>query len=244
MRKKLFVANWKMNKSLTASLDFCTIHKTSLEKLTNHAEVVLCPSFPALFSMFQMIKNTKIRLGAQTCSSHEKGPYTGQVNAQSLKEVGCHYCIIGHSEQRRDAHLTNEDIAKQATRLLDVGIEPIICIGESKETFMNHTTKAVLEHQLHPVLKAIQSFNQPVTIAYEPIWAIGTGIIPEDAYIQDIFIWLTHILQEKLQSTWRLLYGGSVNPDTIMSFKTVTHLDGFLIGDASLNFQKFEKIVS
>ncbi len=244
MDRKLFVANWKMNKTVTHAISFCTTYKESLKKLTAHADIVLCPSFPALAPIGQLLQHTNIGLGAQTCSSHEKGAYTGEVSAAMLKEVGCSYCIIGHSEQRRAAHLSAEDIAKQAVRLIAVGIEPIICIGETKKEFTEHLSKSVLEHQLNPIFHALASFKQPITIAYEPIGAIGSGILPELSYLEDIFFWLTKKLTASTVSKWRLLYGGSVNPDTIAPLKTVSHVDGFLIGDASLDFQKFEKIVS
>ncbi len=244
MKNSLFIANWKMNKSFTASLDFCTTHKQALKKLSSQAEIVICPSFPALFSVAHLLKDTKVRIGAQTCSMHEKGAYTGQVNTLSLKEVGCTYCIVGHSEQRRDAHLTNDDVAKQVHRLLAIEMQPIICIGETKEEFAQHISKTVLEHQLNPILKIIQSFSQPIIIAYEPIWSIGTGTIPPQAYLDETFGWLAQKLTRELRTPWRILYGGSITPDTIASLKGIAHLDGFLIGDASLDFQKFEKIVS
>ncbi len=244
MKKKVFIANWKMNKSFTASLEFCTTHKQDLQQLTATAEIVIAPSFPALFPIAHLLKGTVIRISAQTCSIHEKGPYTGQVDALSLKQVGCDYAIIGHSEQRRDTHLTNDDVAKQVRRLVSSGLQPIICIGESKQEFNQHLSKTVLERQLNPIIITMQLSQQPIIIAYEPLWAIGTGIIPQHDYLEDIMRWIIQKLQRELQSPWRLIYGGSVNLDTITSLKTLPMIDGFLVGDASLDFQKFEKIVS
>lgn len=244
MKKNLFVANWKMNKSYSASLNFCTTHKQALNELSKHADIVLCPSFVAIASMVSLLQNTTIHIGAQTCSTHQKGAYTGQVDTQSLKEAGCSYCIVGHSEQRRVNHLTNEDVAHQLQRLFDATIIPIICIGETKEEFQQHQAHGILDHQLNPILQVIKEYKQPFIIAYEPIWSIGTGIIPDQAYLQDIFRWITQKLSRDLVSQWRLIYGGSVNPDSIEMLKGITTIDGFLIGDASLDFQKFEKIVS
>jgi triosephosphate isomerase len=247
MKHRLFVANWKMNKPFALALDFCTNHKENLKTLSTkpHTEIVICPSFEALFSIAEIFADTMISVGAQTCSTHERGAYTGQVNAQSIKEVGCDYCIIGHSEQRQFMCVSNEDVAHQATWLLEADIEPIICIGETKKEFDDGTSIAVLEQQLIPILSEISSHHQPFTIAYEPVWAIGTGIIPEKSYLASIFTWLAATLTMKVRHhNWRLIYGGSVDPDTVGSLMAIKTIHGFLIGNASLDFQKFEKIVS
>lgn len=244
MKKNIFVANWKMNKTYSASLDFCNIHKQALHELTKQADIVLCPSFVAVSAMNQALKNSHVHIGAQTCSIHQKGAYTGQVDTQSLKEAGCTYGIAGHSEQRRDGYLTNDQVAHQVQRLLDASITPIICIGDTKEEFEQHQAHGILTHQLNPVLRIAQEYRVPIIIAYEPIWSIGTGIVPKFDYLQEIFLWLSQKLSREFPSKWDLLYGGSVNLDTIAMLKTIPHIDGFLIGDASLDFQKFEKIVS
>ena len=115
----LFVANWKMNKDFAESIDFCTVYKDKLAKLSTrpHTQIVLCPSFPFLFSVAEMLSETMVDVGAQDCSPFQQGAYTGQVNALALKQVGCNFCIIGHSEERLYTHTTNNDIAAQALRL-------------------------------------------------------------------------------------------------------------------------------
>ena len=242
----LFVANWKLNKSFAQSLDFCTTHKADLKKLSSqtNVELVICPSFPALFSVNELLSDTMVHLGGQTCSAYETGPYTGQVSAQSLKEVGCNYCIVGHSEQRQYAGVTNKDVAEAAKNLCALEIEPIICIGETKEQFQKKQTMKALELQLDLVLGAIKNTQQQITIAYEPVWSIGTGTVPQNDYLKEIVANVSSILSKVHYGPWRIIYGGSVSKETISSFHEISSLAGFLIGSASLDFQKFEKIVS
>lgn len=246
MPTKLFVANWKMNKSFSESRDFCVSHKSDLKKISTHAsiEIVLCPSFPALDSVRKLLSDTAIHLGSQTCSPHPNGAYTGQVSAQSLKEVGCNYCIVGHSEQRAFAGVTDEDVAHAAKNLCEQKIEPIICIGENKEQFEKKETLRFLEQQLDPVIAALKTTTQQITIAYEPIWAIGSGETADADYLTKIVKHVSTILSQTHAGPWRIIYGGSVSVETIRSFADIPSLAGFLIGGASLDFQKFEKIVS
>ncbi len=241
----LFIANWKMEKSFAQSIDFCTSHKSGLKKLASESgiELVLCPSFPALYTINELLGDTMVHVGAQTCSAHASGPYTGQVSAQSLKEIGCSYCIVGHSEQRQYNGVTDSDVAQAAKNLCEQKIEPIICIGETKEQFQKNQALTILEKQLDPVLDALKNTKQAITIAYEPVWAIGTGEIPESVYLKKIFQHVSSILSPIHSGPWRLIYGGSVSEETMSGFKNIPSLSGFLIGGASLDFQKFEKIV-
>ncbi len=241
----LFIANWKMEKSFAQSIDFCASNKSGLKKLSSETgiELVLCPSFPALYTINQLLADTMVHIGAQTCSAHASGPYTGQVSAQSLKEIGCSYCIVGHSEQRQYQGVTDDDVAQAAKNLCEREIEPIICIGETKEEFQKNQALAILEKQLDPVLGALKNTKQAITIAYEPVWAIGTGEIPESVYLKKIFQHVSSILSPIHSGPWRLIYGGSVSEETMSGFKNIPSLSGFLIGGASLDFQKFEKIV-
>lgn len=242
----LFIANWKMEKSFAQSIDDCATHTKELKQLSaqQDTEIVLCPSFPALYTINEMLADTMVHLGAQTCSPHASGAYTGQVSAQSLQEIGCSYCIVGHSEQRQYQGVTDQEVADAAYQLCEQRIEPIICIGETKDQFQKKEGMKVVEQQLDPVLSKLKNTQQPITIAYEPVWAIGTGQIPESDYLTTIFQHLSTILSDTHSEPWRLIYGGSVSEKTIGSFKNIPTLSGFLIGGASLDFQKFEKIVS
>lgn len=246
MQPTLFIANWKMQKTVSQSIEFCTDNLDSLKQLSvdTKTEIVICPTFPALYPLSEIFTNTMVHVGAQNCSPHETGAYTGQVSAQSLKEVGCGYSIIGHSEQRIHNGVTDQDVADAARNLCKNEIEPIICIGETKQEFENNTTLQALERQLDPVVSILKNNTYPITIAYEPIWAIGSGIIPESHSLQSIFTHLNTLIQRTHSGPYRTIYGGSISEQTITSFKNIKSLSGFLIGGASLDFQKFEKIVS
>jgi len=186
----LFVANWKMNKSFSSAIDFSKTHYAALKELGADHSIVICPSFPALYPLADLFANSTIEIGAQDCSAHETGSYTGQVSAISLQEVGCRYCIIGHSEQRAEFNESNEIIAQKAEQLLRVGLEPIICIGENKDAYHAQKAETVLAEQLKPVLMILAKFDKPFVLAYEPIWAIGTGVAANPSYLSKIFAWL------------------------------------------------------
>lgn len=206
--------------------------------------IIVCPSLTALYPIAQMLQTTNVKISAQTCSSHDQGAYTGQVSALSLKQAGAQYCLIGHSEIRIFNKTSNEDIAQQAQHLLDQKITPIICIGESREAYENKQTNVYLKAQLDPIFDVIIQANTPYVIAYEPIWSIGTGTVAKNSYLKNIFAWIDTYIKKNTPNTPRkLIYGGSVNPQNITTLKQLNLVDGFLIGAASLDFQKFENIV-
>lgn len=208
--------------------------------------IIICPSFENLEFLSTGFKNSTIGLGAQDCSMHNLGAYTGQISAQSLAEIECSYCIIGHSERRHYIHETHDHIAQKLEQLLKNSITPIICIGETKQEYDQGKTNIIIENQLNPIEKIIQKQNQsmPLYIAYEPVWSIGTGNVPDISYLETVF---SHI--NTLISSWpnhtsiRLLYGGSVTPQTCKLLKKISSLEGFLIGKASTDFQELKKIV-
>jgi triosephosphate isomerase len=243
----IYIANWKMNKSFQDALDFCTEYKDQLHKLTQKkaTTVILCPSFPALFPMIQQLEKTGIYVGAQNCSQYQNGAFTGQVDALSLAQTGCSYCIIGHSEQRRMFQESNDTIAEKMVRILENNMTPIICIGETKEQFENKETYHILEAQLESICQKLTQYtNTSCLIAYEPVWSIGTGIIPQMDYLQEVFAWLnSHIKEYAPQANFHTIYGGSVMQENIAELKLIPHIDGFLIGGASLDFQKLQNIV-
>jgi len=243
----LFVGNWKMNMHFEKAINFVKDNINELTALGNNKNksIILCPSFVALPGLIDLLQKTNVGVGAQNCSQHNKGAYTGEVSAQSLAELGCQYCIVGHSEQRKYFTETNEMVAQKVVQLCEHNIQPIICIGETKEEFESKQVYEVLTKQLTPVLKALKTFKTlPIIIAYEPVWSIGTGIIPEYSYLEQIFIWISeHIKKQLPDAKLQLLYGGSVNEHNITNLKQILYINGFLIGGASTDFQKLKKMV-
>jgi len=243
--KPLYIANWKMNMSFRKSIDFCLNNLEQLQILTSNAEIVLCPSFVALEPIEQILKNSPIKIGAQNCSEYETGSYTGEVSAQSLAEVGATYCFVGHSERRIYFGETTEAIIKKVNLLLQNNIRPIICIGETEEHFQAKATVTVLTEQLKPILENISAQDSHLIIAYEPVWSIGTDVIPEQSYLEEVFAWIKKIIESHAPGcSPQLLYGGSVNEKNIAQLKNIPHLGGFLIGNASTNFEQFSGILT
>jgi triosephosphate isomerase (TIM) len=234
--RKMVIANWKMNgdQSLAKALT------TALKLQSYHLDIklVLCPPTVLLpFVEGKLKHNPDIALGAQDVSRHEVGAFTGEVSARMLKEAGCQYVIIGHSECRTYHHETTEIILEKMKQALNVGLIPVVCIGESLADREANRTETVLSAQLDPILKQHQS---GFVLAYEPIWAIGTGVTASIEQIQQ-----THaFLQKKLYNCadLPLLYGGSVNAanaDSILSLKDV---NGVLVGGASLKVNEITEI--
>lgn len=231
---KLFIANWKMELSLAEQITYCQDNVDALKSIEN--KIVLCPSFPALVGCAQILQNTEVALGAQTCSSHEKGAYTGQVSATQIAQSGASYIIIGHSEER--AHgITQEEIAQKALRTLEAGLIPVICIGESKQAYEKKATKQVLMAQLTAIKDVIG--NAPAYLAYEPLWAIGTDEQPSLTELHAVF----EFIEEQMPSC-AYLYGGNVSEKNIAELGSLKAVCGFMVGRKSLNFQEFKKIVS
>ena len=249
--KYVYVANWKMYLSVDQEVNFCKKNDDALQKLQeqNNCTIIICPSFIALAPLIELLQKTTISIGAQNCSDHQLGAYTGEVSAQSLAEIGATYCIIGHSERRHYQHETDAMVAAKMVLLLQHKIMPIICIGETKKEsdLALQQTQTILLQQLEPlfaVLRKSTHQDASIIIAYEPVWAIGTGIIPGHHYLESVFEWLQKTIATHLPATKiTLLYGGSVDPTTITQLKKIPAIAGFLIGKASTDFEQFTKII-
>ena len=242
--KYTYIANWKMNLSYTENVNYCLHNRDKLQALSHIANIILCPSFVALAPIIEILKNSNISIGAQNCSEYQSGSYTGEVSAHSLGEIGVEYCFVGHSERRIFFGETTDTIIKKINLLLSNNIQPIICIGETQEQYDKKATLTVLAEQLKPILENIYNKNISLLIAYEPRWSIGTGIVPENNYLEEIFEWIKkiielHISEHKIQ----LLYGGSVSKKNIVQLKTIASINGFLVGNASTDFEQFSAII-
>ncbi len=249
MNKKqfLYVASWKMYLSLKQAHTWVTHNKEALKALGNDFSIVICPSVEALSNIKKDLQETNVALGAQNCSVHKAGPYTGQVLAESLAQLGCTYCIVGHSEIRQAYNETDEIVAQKVIILLTQNITPIIYVGETAKEFDNHLIAQVLERQLNQVFDQISRnkiTNKTIIIGYEPLWTKDTDNIPSTDYLIKQINFIKHLAATKIPEIKCLVvYGGNVNEQTISTLKRIETLDGVLIGKASTDFQSFEKIV-
>lgn len=243
MRKPLVAANWKMNKAIRETLDF--IHSfLQLVEDSGDVDIVIAPPFTSLADAFRLLRATNIKLSAQDVFYEEKGAFTGEISPVMLIDAGCSFVIIGHSERRQYFGETDEIANRKIDAARRNGLEVILCVGESLVEREDNKTFEVLDRQLRDSLK--DTAIDGITIAYEPIWAIGTGktATPEQANEAHTFIrgWVKRKYGESADKM-RNLYGGSVTPDNIESLMAEPEVDGALVGGASLKPDNFAKIV-
>lgn len=238
MRKKIIAGNWKMNYTTLQSENFINEIKDRIN--TDEVEVVICPNFVSLETVSNLIEGTNINLGAQNVFVEENGAYTGETSADMLLSVNVKYCIIGHSERRSLFNETNDIINKKALILLQKDINPIICVGETLNERESEKEYEVIEKQVIECLKDIQSdkVKRNVVIAYEPIWAIGTGKTATAAQAQDMCKHIRNVIlkmyDESVANSVRIQYGGSVKPSNVQEILSMEDIDGALVGGASL----------
>lgn len=244
MRQSLLVANWKMQGSLEQMNRWVPAVKQAAE----HSKVplVLCPPAVYISKAAELAHNSKLVIGAQDVSNKEPGAFTGQIAASMLKEVGCKYVIIGHSERRHFNHETDHIIADKFIMAQEVGLVPILCVGETAEEHKAHKTEEVITHQISAVLKkvGIAAFSAAV-IAYEPIWAIGTGLTARPNQAQAVHEMIRAQLAEEdidVAAQVAILYGGSVKPENACELFAQEDIDGGLVGGASLDATAFTEI--
>lgn len=208
-------------------------YQNELKKIESSYQLVICPSQVYLNS----IDLPTFDLGSQNVSSYHQGAYTGEIYAHQLKSLNVKYCLVGHSERRKYQRETNKDINEKIKRLLEEEITPILCIGETKEQKDSKKTKSVLLSELNECLSGIN--NNDIIIAYEPIWAIGTGITPTKDEVEDVLKEIKKVYQKN-----KLIYGGSLNQENIVEFKTSYLIDGYLLGGLSLKPQELKDFIS
>ncbi len=231
------VANWKMNGDTARTQAFAHAVNAQLAKAPSWLHGVFCPPFPYLpIAAVALPGNARLHLGAQNCHAHEKGAHTGEVSAPMLAEIGCQYVILGHSERRATGE-TDADVLAKAEAAIAAGLWPIICVGESRETYDKKQTNAWLDRQL-ATLKTLPTGRY--LIAYEPIWAIGSGKTPTTVEIQAAH---NHI-KSALGSATSVLYGGSVNPANIGEILGLSGVAGALIGGASLEIESMNAMIA
>jgi triosephosphate isomerase len=240
---KTIVANWKMNCLLKEARDLAAQLAEKVESNSDFKnKIVLCPAYPYLLMVEGRLAGTTIALGSQDCSPHIKGAYTGDVSPIMLKDIGCTYVILGHSERRIHHQESDELIKEKAKTAISHDLKVIFCIGESLEEKEQGRTLEKLKAQLDFLPENAASTT--LMIAYEPVWAIGSGQTPTLQQIQDIHQFLYTSLQEKNIEGINFLYGGSVNSQNAHEIMALPHVDGVLVGGASLNINGFWEIAS
>ncbi|MEJ2182117.1 MAG: triose-phosphate isomerase [Nitrospirota bacterium] len=244
MRKPFMAANWKMHKTVPEARAFVE-EFAPLVTGAGEVDVVLAPSFTALYPVAELIKGTNIALSAQNVFYEEKGAYTGEVSPSMLRDLGCEYCIVGHSERRQYFGETDDVVNKKLRAAVAAGLKGIFCIGEPLEVRQAGKTNDLLKTQLTEGLRDVDLSR--VVIAYEPVWAIGTGVTatPEQAQDAHSFIrgHVASLYDGALAENVRILYGGSVKPDNTASLMEAPDIDGALVGGASLKPDSFANIV-
>ena len=244
MRTPLIAGNWKMNTTIAEASALVEAMKERLD-IIEGVEKVICPPFISLASIKQLLQGSSIKLGAQNMYFEEKGAYTGEVSPLMLSGI-CEFVILGHSERRQYFGETDEVVNKKVHAALKAGLTPILCLGEKLEEMEARKTEEVVTRQVNGALKGIES-PQGLVIAYEPIWAIGTGraATPEEANITIAIIrkTLSQLYGGGIALETRILYGGSVTADNIFEFVIQPEIDGALVGGASLKAEEFLSIV-
>jgi triosephosphate isomerase len=247
MRVPVIAGNWKMNKNIVESVSLVKELKDFVRRIKG-VDIVVCPPFTSLWVVKEIVNGTNIHLGAQNMYWETKGAFTGETSPLMHKDVGCEYVILGHSERRQYFKETSEEVARKTEAALSVNLIPIVCVGENLEEKESGKTESIIKQEIKALfLKIDSTLVARIIIAYEPIWAIGTGrsSSSQDAnliikFIRELF---SSKYGSKIAERIRILYGGSVNPKNISEFMNESDIDGALVGGASLHALSFSQIV-
>jgi triosephosphate isomerase (TIM) len=244
--KKLIAGNWKMNGSLAANQALVQAMLEGVQGVAPQADMALCVPSPYLAQIQALLAGSPIAWGAQDVSAQEQGAYTGEVSAAMLKDFACRYAIVGHSERRQYHGETDAVVASKAQRALAAGITPIVCVGETLAERESNQTEAVVKRQLAAVIHAVTHCTSEIVVAYEPVWAIGTGKTATPDMAQAVHAVLRKQISAATQHPERvkILYGGSMNAANAASLLAQPDIDGGLIGGASLKAADFLQIVA
>lgn len=246
MRKPIIAGNWKMNKTIAESLEFISEIKGKLKN--NTVEAVICAPFTILKDLKEATKGTNIKIGAQNMHFADNGAFTGEVSPAMLKELDIDYVIIGHSERREYFNETDETCNKKVLKALEVGIDPILCCGETLEQRENDQTKDVVKTQIIAGLDNVKKEDlEKVVVAYEPIWAIGTGKTATAKQANDVISYIREAIASvygEESNKVRIQYGGSVKPSNVVEIMEQSDIDGALVGGASLQAADYIALVN
>ena len=240
---KYFVANWKMFGDIRSINSLKKVINLNKTRKFYKAKIIYCPPYTLLNIFVSRLKKTSIDVGAQNC--HESlfsGAFTGQINSKMIKNLGCNYIIIGHSENRNNGD-TNSLINKKIKSCLSSNLKILFCVGENIKEKRLKKTKKVLANQIKNGLKKIKNLKN-IVIAYEPVWSIGSGLIPQKDELSDNILFIKKFLKKNFKyKNSKVLYGGSVNSENIKILRKINEIDGFLIGGASQNSNKYIDII-
>jgi triosephosphate isomerase len=246
VRKAIVAGNWKMHKSVGEAIDLAADVKRRLEE-RDDVEVILCPPFTALKSVGDLVRYSNVSLGAQNLHWEQQGAYTGEISATMLRDLACDYGIVGHSERRTLFNETDEGVQRKTLALLEAGIRPIVCVGETLEEREAGRTEEVVRSQIENGLGPLADRLEGVVIAYEPVWAIGTGKTASAEQAQEMHAVIRALIRELagdgIADAMRIQYGGSVKPSNAAEIFMQPDVDGGLIGGASLDAESFVGIV-
>lgn len=248
MRRPVIAGNWKMYKTQEETRDYFDDFEKLIANST-HCDIVICPPFTALAAAVAAARGTGVYIGAQDLHWEKQGAFTGEVSAPMLVEAGCRYVIIGHSERRQYFGETDESVSRKTRAALEHELQPIVCLGETLAEREAGRTEEVLRQQFHGAFAAltVHQFSR-IIIAYEPVWAIGTGRTATPEMAAEAHRFLRQLAGEQftpaVASALRILYGGSVKPDNIKGLMAQVEIDGALVGGASLDPQSFASIVN
>ncbi|MDA8097188.1 MAG: triose-phosphate isomerase [Desulforudis sp.] len=247
MRTPIIAGNWKMYKTPREAVSFVQELKTAVAGVQD-VEILVCPAFPALLPLSVVLADTNIKLGAQNMHWEPEGAYTGEVSAEMLREIGCTYVILGHSERRQYFGETDTKVSKKARSALDDGLVPIICVGETIDERKAGETQTVIQRQVRGCLNGLRAGEVAgLVMAYEPVWAIGTGLTASPGDAQEVNALIRHLIGELYDrataASVRIQYGGSVKPGNAATLMSQPDIDGALVGGASLKVADFTRII-
>ena len=246
-RKPLIAGNWKMYKTPDEAAETAEQLVRNVGAVTD-VDMMIAPTFVALAAVYTVIKNSQIALGAQTLYWEDEGAYTGEISAPMLKSAGCRYCIIGHSERRQYFGETDATVNKKIKAAIKAGLRPVFCVGETEKERESGQTLSILDKQIKKGLeRLVPEQLDSLIIAYEPVWAIGTGKTATNDQAQEVHGFVRSLVKDNfgqaLATSIRILYGGSVKPDNIASLMAMPDIDGALVGGASLSAESFSQII-
>lgn len=247
MRKNIVAGNWKMNTTLEEGVELANNVNALLKDKKANCEVIVCVPFTHLTSVNAVIEPELVKMGAENCSEHEKGAYTGEVSAAMVKSTGADYVILGHSERRQYFGENNEQLLKKTQLALANGLKPIFCVGEVLEERENGSYNDVVKSQVEALFTLSPEDFSKIVIAYEPVWAIGTGKTATAEQAQDMHAHIRKVVEDKygkeIADNTSILYGGSCKPSNAKELFAKPDVDGGLIGGASLKAEDFLGIV-